>query len=102
MDHAQKLAANTKVSRVLVNHAHSFGNGGGLSNALPFTLSAGCGSWAANSISENLSIENFVNKTVPVHTHDKQLPQKTVAFGDSMKQVWNPKADLNHSQAIRR
>ena len=80
-DHAQRLAADTKVARVLVNQAHTFGNGGGFDNALPFTLSMGCGTWAGNSISDNLSIKNFVNKTVLVQTYDKQFPQKPVAFG---------------------
>lgn len=80
-DHAQRLAADTKVARVLVNQAHTFGNGGGFDNALPFTLSMGCGTWAGNSISDNLSIKNFVNKTVLVQTYDKRVPEKPIAFG---------------------
>ena len=44
------------VVRVLVNQAHTFGNGGGFDNGLPFTLSMGCGTWAGNTITENLNL----------------------------------------------
>ena len=49
------LAAELDVVRVLVNQAHTFGNGGGFNNGLTFTLSMGCGTWAGNTISENLN-----------------------------------------------
>ena len=49
--------------RVLVNFAHTFGNGGGFDSGLNFTLSMGCGSWQKNSISENLSYRHFLNIT---------------------------------------
>jgi sulfoacetaldehyde dehydrogenase len=78
---AHRLAARTKVARVLVNQAHAFGNGGGLDNALPVTLTMGCGTWAGNSISENMSIKNFVNKTVLVKTFDKYIPERSDMFG---------------------
>jgi sulfoacetaldehyde dehydrogenase len=45
--HARQLAEGMDVTRVLVNQAHTFGNGGGFDNGLNFTLSMGCGtSWA--------------------------------------------------------
>ena len=65
-----------------MNQAHTFGNGGGIDNALPFTLSMGCGTWAGNSISENLSIKNFVNKTTLVKTFDKAMPERAEIFGN--------------------
>jgi len=40
---AERLAENMNVVRVLVNQAHTFGNGGSFNNALNFTLSMGCG-----------------------------------------------------------
>ena len=49
--------------RVLVNQAHTFGNGGSFNNALNFTLSMGCGTWGGNSISENLNYRHFINIT---------------------------------------
>jgi sulfoacetaldehyde dehydrogenase len=78
---AKCLAETTKVARVLVNQAHTFGNGGGFDNALPFTLTMGCGSWAGNSISDNLSLDNFLNKTVLVNTYAKPQVEKATAFG---------------------
>lgn len=80
-DNAHRLATRTKVARVLVNQAHTYGNGGGMDNGLPFTLSMGCGTWAGNSISENMSIKNFVNKTVLVKTFDKAVPERAAMFG---------------------
>src|SRR5262245_32195931 len=50
LDHARELAEDIDVVRVLVNQAHTFGNGGGFDNGLPFTLSMGCGTWQGNSI----------------------------------------------------
>ena len=84
---AHRLAAQTKVARVLVNQAHTFGNGGGMDNGLPFTLSMGCGTWAGNSISENMSIKNFVNKTILVKTFDKAIPERAAMFGDLYDQA---------------
>ena len=64
-DHAQAqgLAEDLNVVRVLVNQAHTFGNGGSFTNGFEFTLSMGCGSWAGNSISENLNYKHFINIT---------------------------------------
>src|SRR3546814_6615183 len=41
-DHARALAEDLKVVRVLVNQAHTFGNGGSFTNGHNFTLSMGC------------------------------------------------------------
>ena len=76
-----ELAADLEVARVLVNFAHTFGNGGGFDSGLNFTLSMGCGSWQKNSISENLSYKHFLNIThlvVPIPT-DK--PSEQELFG---------------------
>jgi sulfoacetaldehyde dehydrogenase len=79
---AHSLARRMNVARVLVNQAHTFGNGGGMDNGLPFTLSMGCGTWAGNSISENLNIMNFVNKTTLVKTFNKTVPERAEIFGN--------------------
>ena len=63
-ERARELADELDVVRVLVNQAHTFGNGGGFDNGLPFTLSMGCGTWAGNSISENLSCA--ISSTSPI------------------------------------
>ena len=79
--HAERLAEDLPVVRVLVNQAHTFGNGGSFDNGLPFTLSMGCGTWAGNSISENLNIEHFINVTHLVTTIPEDRPTEDDLFG---------------------
>ena len=55
------------VCRVIVNQAHCFATGGSYDNALPFSLSMGCGSWGRNGISDNLNYRHFLNITRVVH-----------------------------------
>ncbi|MEE8499744.1 MAG: aldehyde dehydrogenase family protein, partial [Kiloniellales bacterium] len=81
MDHARALAAEVDVVRVLVNQAHTFGNGGSFDNGLNFTLSMGCGTWGGNSISENLSWRHFVNLTHLVTTIPEDRPSEEALFG---------------------
>ena len=79
--HARELAADTDVVRVLVNQAHTFGNGGSFDNALPFTLSMGCGTWQGNSLSDNLNWRCFVNVTHLVTTIAEDKPSEEALFG---------------------
>ena len=79
--HAQSLAEDLDVVRVLVNQAHTFGNGGSFENGLNFTLSMGCGTWAGNSISENLNYRNFINVTHLVTTVAEDKPSEEELFG---------------------
>lgn len=79
--HARELAEELPVVRVLVNQAHTFGNGGSFENALNFTLSMGCGTWAGNSISENLNYRHFINTTHLVRTADEDKPSEEDLFG---------------------
>ncbi len=79
--HARELAADIDVVRVLVNQAHTFGNGGGYDNALPFTLTMGCGTWQGNAFSDNLSWRNFVNITHLVTTIPEDRPSEEALFG---------------------
>lgn len=81
LEHAREIAADIDVVRVLVNQAHTFGNGGGYDNALPFTLTMGCGTWQANSFSDNLSWRNFVNITHLVTTIAEDRPSEDALFG---------------------
>lgn len=79
--HARELAEDIDVARVLVNQAHTFGNGGGFDNGLPFTLSMGCGTWQGNSLSENLNWRCFVNITHLVTTIPEDKPSEEALFG---------------------
>jgi sulfoacetaldehyde dehydrogenase len=80
-ERAHALAAELDVVRVLVNQAHTFANGGSFDNGLPFTLSMGCGTWAGNSISENLGWRHFINVTHLVTTIAEDRPSEEALFG---------------------
>jgi sulfoacetaldehyde dehydrogenase len=80
-DRARELAEDLDVVRVLVNFAHTFGNGGGFDSGLNFTLSMGCGSWQKNSISENLSYKHFLNITHLVQVIAPDKPSEEELFG---------------------
>ncbi|MCK6451958.1 MAG: aldehyde dehydrogenase family protein [Alphaproteobacteria bacterium] len=81
MTHARMLAETLDVVRVLVNQAHTFGNGGSFDNGLNFTLSMGCGTWARNSISENLNWRHFINITHLSTTIPEDRPSEEDLFG---------------------
>lgn len=80
-EHATRLAEEIDVVRVLVNQAHTFGNGGGFNNGLNFTLSMGGGTWAGNSITDNLNYTNFINITHLVNTIPEDKPSEEALFG---------------------
>ena len=82
MDNARLLATELDVIRVLVNQAHAIGNGGSFTNGLPFTLTMGCGTWAGNSISENLNYRHFINLTHLSTEIPEDRPSEEALFGD--------------------
>ena len=79
------LAERSDVVRVLINQAHTFGNGGGFDNGLNFTLSMGCGTWGGNSITDNLNYMNFLNITHLVTTIPEDKPSEEALFGPYWK-----------------
>jgi sulfoacetaldehyde dehydrogenase len=81
MSRGRRLAESIDVVRVLVNQAHTFGNGGGFDNGLNFTLSMGCGTWGGNSITENLGYQHFLNITHLVTTIPEDKPGEEELFG---------------------
>jgi sulfoacetaldehyde dehydrogenase len=81
MARARKLAETLDVVRVLVNQAHTFGNGGSFDNGLNFTLSMGCGTWQKNSISENLNYRHFINITHLSTVIPEDKPTEEELFG---------------------
>jgi sulfoacetaldehyde dehydrogenase len=78
---ARRLAEQADVVRVLINQAHTFGNGGSFDNGLNFTLSMGCGTWGGNSISENLNYKHFINITHLVTPIAEDKPSEEELFG---------------------
>ena len=85
MKRGRTLAERSDVVRVLVNQAHTFGNGGGFDNGLSFTLSMGCGTWGGNSITDNLNYMNFLNITHLVTTIPEDKPSEEALFGPYWK-----------------
>jgi sulfoacetaldehyde dehydrogenase len=81
MGNARRLAEDLDVVRVLVNQAHTFGNGGGFNSGLNFTLSMGCGTWQGNSISENLNYRHFINITHLSTVIPEDKPSEEALFG---------------------
>ena len=81
MAHARRLAEELDTARVLVNMAHTFGNGGGFDSGLNFTLSMGCGTWQGNSISENLNYRHFLNVTHLAVPIPEDRPREEALFG---------------------
>ncbi len=79
--HARRLAEELDTARVLVNMAHTFGNGGGFDSGLNFTLSMGCGTWQGNSISENLNYRHFLNITHLAVPIPEDRPSEEALFG---------------------
>ena len=82
---ALALGLSLPVCRVIVNQAHCFATGGSYDNALPFSLSMGCGTWGGNSISDNLNYRHFLNITRVVHPLAAERirePSEDDLFGD--------------------
>ncbi|HEX6794378.1 MAG TPA: aldehyde dehydrogenase family protein [Casimicrobiaceae bacterium] len=83
-DRARELGLTLPVCRVIVNQAHCFATGGSFDNALPFSLSMGCGTWGGNSISDNLNYRHFLNITrvvQPLAPAKVREPTDTQLFG---------------------
>jgi len=84
-ERAVELGLTLPVCRVIVNQAHCFATGGSFDNALPFSLSMGCGSWGGNSISDNLNYRHFLNITrvvLPLAPEDVREPTDDEIFGE--------------------
>lgn len=81
-EHIMRLGLDMPVCRVIVNQAHAFANGGNFDNGLPFSLSMGCGTWGANSISENLNYRHYLNTTRIARTIPANEPTIDELFGE--------------------
>jgi sulfoacetaldehyde dehydrogenase len=81
---AVELGLTLPVCRVIVNQVHCFATGGSFDNALPFSLSMGCGTWGRNSLSDNLNYRHFLNITrvvMPLAPGDIREPTDNDIFG---------------------
>jgi sulfoacetaldehyde dehydrogenase len=83
--HILQLGTRVKVSRIMVNQAHSLGNSGNYNNGMPFTLTLGCGTWGGNITSENVHWKHFMNVTWISKPIDPVIPNEEAIFGDYWK-----------------
>ena len=87
-ERAVELGLTLPVCRVIVNQAHCFATGGSFDNALPFSLSMGCGTWGRNSISDNLNYRHFLNITRvvrPLEPDRVHEPSEEELFGSYLR-----------------
>jgi sulfoacetaldehyde dehydrogenase len=76
-----RLGLEMPAARVIVNQAHAIANGGAYDNALPFSLSMGCGTWGRNSISDNMNYRHYLNITRIVRPIAPRVPTIEGLFG---------------------
>ena len=82
--HVLELGTRAKVSRMMVNQAHSLGNSGNYNNGMPFTLTLGCGTWGGNITTENLHWKHFMNVTWVSKPIEPVVPKEEELFAE----VW--------------
>ena len=79
---AVSLGHEMATCRVIVNQAHCFATGGAFDNAMPFSLSMGCGTWGGNSIDDNFNFRHLMNITKVVRTIEPDEPDVEEMFAD--------------------
>jgi sulfoacetaldehyde dehydrogenase len=77
-----RLGLELPVCRVIVDQIHSYAVSGSFDNGLPFSMSMGCGSWGANSFSDNMTYRHFLNITRIVRPTPPRQPRAEEIFGD--------------------
>ena len=80
-DRPERLGLTLPTCRVIVNQAHCFATGGAFDNAMPFSLSMGCGSWGGNTIDGNFNFRQLMNVTKVVRTIPARQPSLEDVFG---------------------
>lgn len=78
-----KLATETRTSRVMVNQPQAASNTGNLWNGMRQTFSLGCGSWGGNATNNNISWRDLINETWVSRPLDqiKVIPSDEALFG---------------------
>ena len=76
----ERLGLTLPTCRVIVNQAHCFATGGAFDNAMPFSLSMGCGSWGGNTLDGNFNFRQLMNTTVVVRTIAPREPEVDEIF----------------------
>jgi sulfoacetaldehyde dehydrogenase len=61
--HIERIAAETRLSRVMVNQSTCFGNTGSFENGMPFSVVLSCGTWGGSTTTDNICWRHFLNYT---------------------------------------
>jgi len=86
-DARARRLARLPTCRVIVNQAHAIAVGGSFDNAMPFSLSMGCGSWGGNSIDDNLHWRHFLQETRIVRPTPAEEPTVEEIFAEYWETV---------------
>ena len=86
-DRPERLGLTLPTCRVIVNQAHCFATGGAFDNAMPFSLSMGCGSWGGNTLDGNFNFRQLMNLTRVVRTTAPREPSLDDVFGAYWERV---------------
>ncbi|MCG8571896.1 MAG: aldehyde dehydrogenase family protein [Spirochaetes bacterium] len=62
-EYIEYLGENMKSSRIMVRQPQAPANGGNFFNAMPSTVTLGCGTWGGNITTENIHYKHFINVT---------------------------------------
>lgn len=62
-EYIHRLGMEMRSSRVMVRQAQAPANGGNFFNAMPSTVTLGCGTWGGNITTENIHWKHFINVT---------------------------------------
>jgi len=82
-----QLAEQVKVSRVMVNQPQCLANSGAWTNAMPVTLTLGCGSWGGNISSENITWKHLMNTTWVSSPIANRQPSDEELFSESVRKA---------------
>lgn len=85
LDHAMHLAERADVARVIVNQPQGPAEAGSFTNGLPATMILGCGTWAGNSVSGNITYKHFLNHTYLAEPLPERVPTEDELWGDYLR-----------------
>ena len=79
-----ELGRKVKVSRIMIRQPQCLANSGAWINGMPMSMTLGCGSWGANSASENITWKHLLNYTWISYPIPSTQPSDEELFGTIM------------------
>jgi sulfoacetaldehyde dehydrogenase len=81
-----QLSEKVNVARVMVNQPQCLANSGAWTNAMPMTLTLGCGSWGGNISSENITWKHLMNTTWVSSPIPSRQPSDEELFSENIRE----------------